>query len=97
MSKITNYFNIELKGGNMLFEKIFVFIYNNILLNVLILVFFIWACVTAYNNSVKSRKYYICPHCGESFRSERMISKCCKVCGTQLEEKNDTDVNDSAL
>lgn len=81
----------------MLFEKALEFIYESPILNILILVLFIWACVWAYNKSVKSRKYYICPKCGESFRTEHMKSKCCKVCGTELQEKNDIDVNDSAI
>lgn len=81
----------------MLFQKALEFIYGNIFMNILILVFIIWACVTSYTNSVKSRKYYICPHCGESFRSEHMNSKCCKVCGAPLDEKEDEEVNDSAL
>ena len=81
----------------MLFTKALMFIYNNIFMNILILIFVIWACVTVYKNSLKSRKYYTCPHCGESFRTEHMQSKCCKVCGAPLEEKQDTEVNDSAL
>lgn len=80
----------------MLFTKALMFIYNNIFMNILILIFVIWFCITAYKNSVKSRKYYVCPHCGESFRTEYMNSKCCKICGAPLEEKNDTEVNDSA-
>lgn len=62
---------------------------------VLILVIVI-AALIAYDKSVKSRKYYKCPQCGESFRTEHMDSKCCKVCGAELVETNDTNVNDKA-
>ena len=96
MSKQTNCLNIHLKGGFMLFTKALEFIYGSIFLNILILVFVVCFCVTVYRNSIKSRKYYICPHCGESFRTEYMNSKCCKVCGASLEEKNDDNVNDNA-
>ena len=48
----------------------------------------------AYKKSLKSRKYYKCPECGESFKSEQMESQCCKVCGAQLVETNDINVND---
>lgn len=44
--------------------------------------------------SVKSRKYYKCPNCGESFRSENMTSMTCKVCGSTLEETDDTTISD---
>ena len=81
----------------MLFEKILKFIYEEPLMNILILLLFIWACVWAYQKSLKSRKYYNCPQCGESFRSEHMHSKHCKVCGAELEETNDTNVNDKAV
>ncbi len=87
----------NLKGVGMLFEKALMFVYNNILLNILLLIGFVWACIWSYKKSVKSRKFYICPQCGESFRSEHMESKCCKVCGAELEEKADKDVNDSAI
>ena len=50
----------------------------------------------AYDRSVKSRKYYKCSECGESFRSEHMQSKHCKVCGAELIETDDTNVNDKA-
>ena len=81
----------------MLFAKALEFIFENEFLNILILILFIWACIWAYNKSVKSRKYYICPNCKESFRSEHMHSKCCKVCGAQLVEKDDNNVNDKAV
>ncbi len=81
----------------MIFTKALMFIYKSTFLNILLLVLLIWFCVSAYRNSLKSRKYYICPNCGESFRSEHMKSKCCKVCGTELEEKNNSDTNDNAM
>lgn len=80
----------------MLFEKALKFIYEDPLMNILISILFIWFCVWAYNKSVKSRKYYKCPQCGESFRTEHMESKRCKVYGAELEETNDTNVNDKA-
>ncbi len=81
----------------MLYVKIFEFIFENIYMNILLTILFVWLCIWAYNKSVKSRKYYVCPNCGESFRSEHMDSKCCKVCGTELRLKTDTNVNDSAI
>ena len=81
----------------MLFEKVLKFIYADPLMNILILVLFVWACVWAYQKSVKSRKYYKCPQCGERFRSEHMESKHCKVCGAELTQANDTNVNDKAV
>ena len=81
----------------MLFEKLFIFIYNNIFMNVLLTVLFVWACIWAYKKSVKSRKYYKCPECGESFRSEHMDAQCCKVCGAKLVETDDINVNDKAV
>jgi rRNA maturation endonuclease Nob1 len=81
----------------MIFTKALMFIYKSTFLNILLLILLIWFCISAYRNSLKSRKYYICPNCGESFRSEHMKSKCCKVCGTKLEEKNDSDINDNAM
>lgn len=54
------------------------------------------SALIAYDKSLKSRKYYKCPECGESFRSEHMDAKCCKVCGAQLVETYDKDVNDKA-
>lgn len=81
----------------MLFVKIFEFIFENIFLNILIFIAFVWFCVWAYKKSVKSRKYYKCPECGESFRSEHLNSVCCKVCGAKLEETDDSNVNDKAV
>ena len=81
----------------MLFAKALEFIYDNIFLNILILILFIYFCVTTYKKSVKSRKYYRCHQCGESFRSEHMESKLCKVCGAELEEIKDENVNDKAV
>lgn len=80
----------------MLFETALKFIYNNILLNILILFAVIVFLVWAYKKSIASRKYYKCPECGESFRSEHMDSMCCKVCGAKLVEINSTDVSDKA-
>ena len=71
----------------MLFVKIFEFIFENIFLNILIFIAFVWFCVWAYKKSVKSRKYYKCPECGESFRSEHMNSVCCKVCGASWKKQ----------
>lgn len=81
----------------MIFTKALMFIYNSPILNILLLILLIWFCIAAYRNSLKSRKYYICPNCGESFRSEHMNSKCCKVCGAELQEKNDSYTNDNAM
>lgn len=53
--------------------------------------------VIAYCKSVASRKYYRCPECGESFRTEHMTAQCCKVCGAKLEETVDKNVNDKAI
>ena len=50
----------------------------------------------AYDKAVKSRKCYRCPECGESFRTEHMDAKCCKVCGAKLVETNEENVNDKA-
>lgn len=83
MSKISNYFSINLKGGYMLFD-------------IFVIALFVCGCVILYKNSATSRRYYICPNCKESFRTEHMNSKRCKVCGTPLNETFDTDVNDSA-
>jgi len=80
----------------MLFQIALEFIYKNIYLNIILLVIFIIVCRIVYINSIKSRKYYVCPNCGESFRSEHMTSKCCKVCGANLEEKLDKNTNDNA-
>lgn len=50
--------------------------------------------IIGFCKSVMSRKYYKCPNCGESFRSENMESQICKVCGTNLGETNDPIVTD---
>lgn len=50
--------------------------------------------IIGFIKSVLSRKYYKCPTCGESFRSENMESKTCKVCGADLEETNDSNITD---
>lgn len=80
----------------MLLAQIGKFIYDSVLCQVLIILAIIIFCVVAYKNSVKSRKYYVCPSCGESFRTEYMDSKCCKVCGAKLIEQDDTSINDKA-
>lgn len=80
----------------MLFEKIIKFIYNDPLLNIIVFILLVVAFIWAYKKSVKSRKYYKCPQCGESFRSEHMDAQSCKVCGAQLAETNDKNVNDKA-
>mgnify|MGYP002623430423 CR=1 FL=1 len=98
MYKFNIYFIIKKKkGGFMLFQMAFEFIYRNIFLNILLVVIFVIVCKKVYENAIKSRKYYVCPNCGESFRSEHMKSKCCKVCGANLEEKNDENTNDNAI
>ncbi len=44
--------------------------------------------------AIRSRKYYKCPVCGESFRAEFMKAKRCKVCGAELDETDDKNVTD---
>ncbi len=64
------------------------------------LIFIIVLTITgifAYRIAVKSRKYYKCPQCGESFCSEHMDSQFCKVCGAKLEQTYDTNVNDKVV
>jgi len=61
-----------------------------------LIVVFVVCALIAYDKAIKSRKYYRCPECGESFRSEHMESQCCKVCGAKLVETYDTNVNDKA-
>ncbi len=51
--------------------------------------------IFGFIKSVRSRKYYKCPSCGESFRAENMESKTCKVCGAELEETDDPNINDT--
>lgn len=50
--------------------------------------------IIGFIKSIHSRKYYKCPICGESFRSENMESKTCKVCGSNLEETFDKNITD---
>ncbi|MCI1272947.1 MAG: hypothetical protein LKG27_00735 [Clostridiaceae bacterium] len=50
--------------------------------------------IIGFIKSINSRKYYKCPVCGESFRSENMHPSECKVCGASLEETDDTNVTD---
>ena len=42
--------------------------------------------VIAFLFSVKSRKSYTCPSCGEKIRVEHMDAQRCNVCGTSLEK-----------
>ena len=81
----------------MLLKNLFMFVSENLLLSILIAIVVIYFCIQIYKNSLKSRKYYKCPNCGESFRSEYMESKCCKVCGSELIETDDKNVNDKAV
>lgn len=50
--------------------------------------------VFGFIKSICSRKYYKCPICKESFRTENMNAKTCKVCGAILEETCDTNITD---
>lgn len=50
--------------------------------------------IIGFIKSIRSRKYYKCPVCGESFRSENMHPETCKICGANLEETNDKNVTD---
>lgn len=58
---------------------------------------FIILAVLVYSRAVDSRKYYKCPSCGETFRTEFMDAKCCKVCGAPLERTNNEDVSDKTF
>lgn len=69
---------------------------ENPLTTIVIIGLIVVCALIAYDKSLKSRKYYKCPECGESFRSEHMESQCCKVCGARLIETSDTNVNDKA-
>lgn len=80
----------------MLFVNAFEFIFKNIFLNIILILAVIFLLIWAYNKSVESRRYYKCPQCGESFRTEHAQAECCKVCGAKLQETSDTDVSDSA-
>ncbi len=50
--------------------------------------------ILGFIKSIRSRKYYKCPVCGESFRSENMNSETCKVCGANLERTDDENITD---
>ncbi len=80
----------------MLFLKAFGIIFLSKFWNIVLVLGFIFICIWAYNKSIKSRRYYKCPQCGESFRMEHSQARCCKVCGAELEEISDINVNDSA-
>lgn len=51
--------------------------------------------VIVYQRAIATRKFYKCPNCGETFRTELMDAKCCKVCGTYLENTDDEKVTDT--
>jgi len=40
-----------------------------------------------YYISVRSRKYYKCPKCGEKIRVEHMEAENCNICGAPLERE----------
>ena len=42
--------------------------------------------VVAYLFSVNSRRYYVCPECGERMRMEHGAAQRCNVCGTPFKE-----------
>lgn len=50
-----------------------------------------------YVKAVKSRKYYKCPNCGEIYRTEHMISTCCKICGSPVVETSEKNVTDKTF
>lgn len=52
--------------------------------------------IRAYARAVRSRKYYKCPECGESFRVELMQATHCKVCGAVINLSNISEVTDKA-
>ena len=49
-----------------------------------------------YIKSVETRKFFKCTNCGETFRTEHMTAKSCKVCGAALKliDCDDEDVSD---
>lgn len=50
-----------------------------------------------YQNAVKTRKFYKCPNCKETFRTEHMDAQICKVCGTNLELLESENVTDKTF
>lgn len=56
--------------------------------------FIVIFAILGFIKSIRSRKYYKCPVCGESFRSENMNSETCKVCGANLERTDDGNITD---
>ena len=71
-----------------LFDKYINMIYLLIFLLIVVL------AVYYYRKSLKSRKYYQCPNCKESYRTEHMTSTTCKVCGSEVVDVNDENVSD---
>lgn len=69
---------------------------ENPVITIVIVCITVICALIAYNKSIKSRKYYRCPECGESFRTEHMDAKCCKVCGAKLVATSKENVNDKA-
>lgn len=60
-----------------------------IIIYLLVFLVFIIGGAILFFRSLKSRKYYICPSCGERIYTEHMIAQRCNVCGAFLkEEKN---------
>lgn len=60
-------------------------------------VIFVTAIVGAvffFSRAVSSRKYYKCPHCGESFRVELMRASHCKACGAEVNISMDENTSD---
>ena len=43
--------------------------------------------VVFYLRSVSSRKFYVCPHCGERQRVELMDAQHCSSCGSDLQRE----------
>ena len=47
-----------------------------------------------YQRAVGTRKYYKCSECNESFRTEFMDAKICKVCGADINLSESDSVSD---
>ena len=52
------------------------------------------AGIIGFIKAIKSRKFYKCPVCGESFRAENMSPSNCKICGAELNETDDPNITD---
>lgn len=63
-------------------------------INIGLIILIVIVGIIGFIKSVGSRKFYKCPSCGESFRSENMESMTCKVCGANLEETYDSNITD---